>query len=211
MLNRFLRLGKVLLSLDIFTMLQLSFSNISKGRVFFYRKSVLTFSKSSKIIAKKGFYFNNSWTTRDPFPSLLHLEENASLTVNGKFVIYSGSRVYINNGASLILGSGFSNNNFNLSCFERIEIGENVVISENVTIRDSDNHTIVGNESKITQPINIGNNVWIGLNVTILKGVTIGNGCIVAAGSLVNKDIPEGCLCAGVPAKVIKQNVEWIR
>lgn len=59
------------------------------------------------------------------------------------------------------------------------------------------------------QPVEIGNNVWIGVGATILKGVTIGDGAIIAAGSVVTKDIPARCLAAGVPAKVIKTDVEW--
>lgn len=50
----------------------------------------------------------------------------------------------------------------------------------------------------------IGNDVWIGGNVTILPGVTIGNNVVVAAGAVVTKDIPDNCVVAGVPAKMIK-------
>lgn len=46
-------------------------------------------------------------------------------------------------------------------------------------------------------------NVFIGSNTTILSNVTIGSNVIIAAGSLVNKDIPDGKIVAGVPAKVI--------
>lgn len=49
----------------------------------------------------------------------------------------------------------------------------------------------------------------IGMNVTVLKGVTIGEGAVVAAGSVVNKDVPPHCLVAGVPAKVVKTDIEW--
>ena len=42
-----------------------------------------------------------------------------------------------------------------------------------------------------------------------MKGITIGNGAVVAAGSIVTKDVPAKCLVAGVPAKVIRENVEW--
>jgi acetyltransferase-like isoleucine patch superfamily enzyme len=41
--------------------------------------------------------------------------------------------------------------------------------------------------------------------VTILGGVTIGRGCTIGAGALVNKDIEEGYLAVGVPAKHIKK------
>jgi acetyltransferase-like isoleucine patch superfamily enzyme len=61
----------------------------------------------------------------------------------------------------------------------------------------------------MTKPVHIGNHVWIGMNVMILKGVTIGDGAIIAAGSVVNRDVPERCLAGGVPAKVIKENVQW--
>ena len=111
--------------------------------------------------------------------------------------------------AKLNLGSGYINRDVKIRCFKEISIGNNVAISENVTIWDTDAHTIIGKETQMTQPIKIGNNVWIGNNVTILKGVTIFDGAIIAAGSVVTKDIPEGCLAAGVPAKVIKENVKW--
>nr|WP_324248840.1 DapH/DapD/GlmU-related protein [Streptococcus macedonicus] len=56
----------------------------------------------------------------------------------------------------------------------------------------------------IAKPVTIGNDVWIGGNVTILPGVTIGNNVVVAAGAVVTKDIPDNCVVAGVPAKMIK-------
>lgn len=49
----------------------------------------------------------------------------------------------------------------------------------------------------------IGNNVFIGMKSTILKGVHIGNNVIIGANSLVNKDIPDNCVAAGNPCKVI--------
>ena len=57
-------------------------------------------------------------------------------------------------------------------------------------------------------PINIGDNVWIGANVCILPGVTIGNNVVIGAGSVVNKDIPEGVIAAGNPCKVIRKITE---
>lgn len=57
--------------------------------------------------------------------------------------------------------------------------------------------------------VNIGNKVWIATNAIILPGVTIGDGAIIAAGAVVTKDVPSRSMVAGVPAKVIKENVEW--
>lgn len=44
----------------------------------------------------------------------------------------------------------------------------------------------------------------IGANCIILKGVTIGNRSVVGAGAVVTKSIPNDCIAAGNPAKIIK-------
>jgi len=51
--------------------------------------------------------------------------------------------------------------------------------------------------------------VWLGKEAIIMKGVSIGNGAIVGMDSMVTKDVPERCIVAGKPAKVIKTNVYW--
>lgn len=53
--------------------------------------------------------------------------------------------------------------------------------------------------------ITIGDNVWIGGNVVITPGVKVGNGVVIGAGSVVTKDIPDNCIAAGNPARVIRE------
>lgn len=50
----------------------------------------------------------------------------------------------------------------------------------------------------------IGKAVWIGESSIVLPNVCIGNGAIIGAGSVVTKNIPEGAIAAGNPAKIIK-------
>lgn len=50
----------------------------------------------------------------------------------------------------------------------------------------------------------IGNNCYIGTGSIIMNPVTIGNNVTIGAGSVVTKDIPDNCIVAGNPAKVIK-------
>lgn len=53
----------------------------------------------------------------------------------------------------------------------------------------------------------IGQRCFIGTNAIILPGVTIGDSVIVGAGSVVTKDIPDNCIVAGNPAKIIRTNI----
>lgn len=53
----------------------------------------------------------------------------------------------------------------------------------------------------------IGNNVIVGINSIILPGVKIGNHVVVGAGSVVTKDVPDHCVVAGNPAKVIREGI----
>ena len=50
----------------------------------------------------------------------------------------------------------------------------------------------------------IGNNVSLGANVSIIGNVHIGNNVMIGAGSVVVKDIPDNCVAAGNPARVIR-------
>lgn len=54
-------------------------------------------------------------------------------------------------------------------------------------------------------PTTIGDNVWLP-HAWVNPGVNIGNNVIVAAMSLVNKNIPNYCFAAGIPAKVKRTN-----
>ena len=195
---------------NLFSKSRAPYRKLLNGKVVLYKNTVYEMHSTGNIMVENGvFQFNKPWTKNDPFPSLLHISEKASLIVTNSFHIYSGARVYVNKNSTLILGSGYINNNLNLTCFEKIEIGHNVAISSNVTIRDSDSHTVSTSSQFMTQPIKIGHNVWIGVNVTILKGVEIGDGTVIAAGAVVNKSVPARCLAGGVPAKVIRENVHW--
>jgi acetyltransferase-like isoleucine patch superfamily enzyme len=54
----------------------------------------------------------------------------------------------------------------------------------------------------------IGKNCFIGARSIVLPGVQIGDECIVGAGSVVTKDVPPGCIVAGNPAQILRQNIE---
>ena len=59
------------------------------------------------------------------------------------------------------------------------------------------------NTQDLFAPISVGNNVMIGVNSLIMPGVHIGNNVIIGGHSVVTKDIPDGTIVAGIPAKPI--------
>lgn len=183
-----------------------------KCKIVLYRPLCKEIHKTSKFQVSDYFYFNNEFSNKrrlhNNYGGKLYFGENSVVSV-GALTAYAGSRIGVEKDAQFSYKSGVMNYNVTISCFEKIEIGENVIISENTMIRDSDNHTIVRDGYTPTAPIKIGNHVWIGVNCTILKGVTIGDGAIIAAGSVVTKDVPAHSLVGGVPAKVIRTDVEW--
>lgn len=72
------------------------------------------------------------------------------------------------------------------------------VIRNNPTFQDS-----VAGSGQYLNKIEIMDNVMIGAHSVILPGVKIGPNAMVAAGSVVVKDVPEGVIVGGNPAKVI--------
>lgn len=187
-------------------------------RLRVFKPAMCYMHPEAQVRIEKYLNFNRQWDNprmlRNKMVGSLYLAKDATMEVEA-FDVYAGSRINVNAGAKLSLGSGYMNHDCVIDCFDSISIGHRVVISERVVLRDSDNHVIKdvkGMELEkpvVTAPIVIGDHVWIGMNVIVLKGVTIGEGAIVAAGSVVNKDVPPHCLVGGVPARVIKTNVSW--
>jgi acetyltransferase-like isoleucine patch superfamily enzyme len=114
--------------------------------------------------------------------------------------------VYVNIGQFTRIGKNvYINHLCSMLDMGTITIGDDVLIGPKVNIL-TEEHPLSPAERKtlMVKPVVIKNGAWIGAGATILPGVTIGENSIVAAGALVNRDIPDNTIVAGVPAKVIK-------
>ena len=174
-----------------------------------HRKTVMILNKTAKIELKGNLELNSNSIKNNGRSTIVRMDKGAKIFVNGSFIIFYDADIVVFEGGILNIGSGYINSNLKLRCSNSIIIGNNCAISHDVTIMDSDFHNINYLNYEKIAPVNIGNHVWIGSRAMILKGVTIGDGAIIAAGSIVTKDVSSKSIVAGVPAKVIKENVEW--
>ncbi|MGI9053896.1 MAG: DapH/DapD/GlmU-related protein [Ilumatobacteraceae bacterium] len=91
-----------------------------------------------------------------------------------------------------------------------IEIGDDVWTGHHVYITDQ-NHGYGDLDVPISQqmmperPVRIGDGSWLGHGTVVLPGATIGRHVVIGANSVVRGEIPDDCVAAGNPAKLVKR------
>lgn len=135
-------------------------------------------------------------TTIAPY-TLIHLQMDPNTSIPMECKLTIGRHTAINEFCNLRASGG------------SITIGDNCLIAQFVSIiasnhgQDRDKPIRVQPWDTTKHSVTIGDDVWIGAHAVVLPGVTIGRGSIIGAGSVVTVDIPEFCIAAGVPARVI--------
>jgi lipopolysaccharide O-acetyltransferase len=151
-------------------------------------------------------------------------------TLNGAQGMLAGPRLILDildTDAVLTIGRNLCvNHAVHIAVMMRVTIGDDVLMASGVYISDHSHGAYQGKGQSSPnippnlrtiecKPVVIGDNCWLGENVCVLPGVTIGRGVIVGAGAIVVNDIPEYCIVAGIPAKIIKrwdaESLSWNR
>jgi len=108
-------------------------------------------------------------------------------------------------GARTMIG-----NHAHIVATRRVEFGEGVLTADRLFVADN-RHTFEDprmpvRDQGLTQlaDVHIGDGSWIGENVCI-SGASIGRQCVIAANSVVTRDIPDLCIAAGAPARIVKR------
>lgn len=210
-------LDSSLKSSDLFNILSRKFFDLIRGTFlkFFLGSSdgIIFLGRRCKIMYKSRIHFGKTITIGDNVEinalskSGVRFGNNVSILRN---TIIECSGVIRNLGEGLEIGNnvGIAQNCF-IQVRGKVTIGDHVIFgpsvslfSENHISSDPDIPIVSQGEKRIG--INIEENVWVGSRAIILDGVKIGKNSIIAAGSVVNKDVPEFAIVGGVPAKVIK-------
>lgn len=113
-------------------------------------------------------------------------------------------RIVIRDNATIGMGA-------TISAAQRIVIEEHVLLGRNVHISDHGHEyedvtePIVKQGMRKIMEVRVGAETWIGQNAVILPGASIGRHCVIGANSVVNSVVPDYCVVAGAPAKVLKR------
>lgn len=203
-----IRLREGLLSIfDVMRKIRLGIIIIQSfiGRIYFYLWGVQAGKKlrmgslpycrvvgSGKIVIGDHVRINNK------------LSENPA-GITHKTVLVAGK------GAVLKIGNNVGISGSIIYALESVTIGDGCRLGANSMIYTTDFHPLNADDRRdlisaatVTKPVVLKKNVWLGANTVVLRGVTIGEGSVVAIGSIVTKDVPDGVIVAGNPAKVIK-------
>jgi acetyltransferase-like isoleucine patch superfamily enzyme len=93
-----------------------------------------------------------------------------------------------------------------------ILIGDDVFTGPYIYVTDQ-NHGYedpdmpIGRQWPRNAAVSIGSGSWLGAGVVVLPGACIGRNVVVAAGSVVRGNIPDHCVVAGVPARIVREYV----
>lgn len=89
-----------------------------------------------------------------------------------------------------------------------IHIGSGTLVASGTTILSHEHIFVKPDGGYYYTDTYIGKNCFIGVRSIICPGVHIGDECVIGAGSVVTKDIPSNCMVVGVPAKIIKRDIQ---
>lgn len=148
---------------------------------------------------------------------VIHICGNSNQIMLASGVHATNAEIWIEDDGNIVkIGKGTSLcGRIHLACIEgqTIAIGEKCLFSSDIVFRTGDSHSVLDDQGRRineSKSICIGDHVWIGNRATINKGVRIGKNSIVGNGAIVTKPYSEeGVVLAGVPAKVVKRNINW--
>ena len=157
------------------------------------------------------------------FKTRWNISDNVRLKIGSQSILFYGY-LYMAENSLLQIGREFSigeGYHVALDRYTSITIGDDCMFSNDILLRCGDGHSIFDvvsgeninstDEISKNRNIEIGSHVWVGMRAAVLYYTKIGDGSIVGAMSLVKGILPNNCIAAGVPAKVMRKDVSWSR
>jgi len=139
----------------------------------------------------------------------IQIGKDATLHLGRWSWIGHGSKIRVHEGEVFIGAKSVLGQECTISAFQHVSIGRECIVADRVMMIDFD-HGVVEVERPIREQgiykrdVRIGHNVWIGYGVAILRGVSVGDNCVLGTAAVVNVDVPDNAVAAGVPVRVLR-------
>ncbi|OSI80023.1 acetyltransferase [Bradyrhizobium canariense] len=161
-----------------------------------------------------------------PSARIRNVRGDSDCIVIGAHSVIRGELMTLSHGGRIQIGSWcYLGEGSRIWSAASVQIGNRVLIAHGVDIFDNLTHPVdpVARHKQIREifttghpraidlderAIMIDDDVWIGAGAFLKRGLRIGARAIVAAGSVVTKDVAEGAVVAGNPARVVKSIAE---
>jgi putative colanic acid biosynthesis acetyltransferase WcaF len=144
-----------------------------------------------------------SWTPKPANPWRLFWLDVFGATIEGKPFVHQRARIAI--PWHLILRDraclGDRANAYSLG---EIEIGERATVAQEAYLSTGSHDFSSPALQLVTAKITIGDDAFIGARAFVMPGVRVGARSLVGACSVVTKDIPDDCVAAGNPCRVLR-------
>jgi serine acetyltransferase len=162
------------------------------------------FGRGSSVAFPAGTMFGERW-----------IEVGADTLIGAQVTLCAGMVPGQDLGAEPVLRIGdrcVIGRGSHVIAHRRTEVGDDVFTGPYVYITDqnhgyADPEVPVGRQWPSNTSVYIGSGTWLGAGAIILPGARIGRNVVVAAGSVVRGEVPDRCVVAGVPAKIVREYV----
>lgn len=186
---------------------------LGKGAVFNDKTFLKSEGVNNRIVLDKAAKFGSLGTPKVDFKG-----NNNSIEFGERSVFKRGHLRIVGDNQHIKFGKKTTVNGVYILVDENtsVEIGEDCMLSYDIEIRTTDAHSVIDRDTRErinkAKNIVIGDRVWVGKEVMINKGVNIASNVIIGARSLVTSSCDDEFVAiAGVPAKVVRTNVDWDR
>lgn len=180
---------------------------LTKHRWYERNRRLTNRLRLARHAARGGFF------VRQPVEGeILEALDSGRLRIGEGTLLEPGCWITMAPEAEIEIGAGcFLNRNTMVAAQGRVTIGDHVMFANGCFVGDAE-HRYDDPELPVTWqgftskgPVAIGDNVWFGVNCVVTSGVSVGERCVVGANSVVTADLPARHICAGAPAKPLRE------
>ena len=185
-------------------------NKIEIGTSFLKRCRIRVKGKNNEIILGHKCYLDHC--------TVSIVGNNNRIVLGDLVCMHKGSLCLENDGGTISIGDKTlvcGPTHFSSIEGTKITVGDECLFSADTLLRTGDSHSVLDMDGSRINPakdICIGDRVWFGARAMCMKGAALADDSVLSAGAILTKAIETpNVVVAGVPAKIVNENVKWCR